>query len=251
MFELCDDEKRISLRGNVNAILEELLISGYGEHNLLVYFNNKYFRQLYSKYCKSIFVERNFDKSTDESVLIIPYYDTVNCVRHTLRKIMGIDTYKYEKDNSLVIVDSLTAYSSLLSPSGLYYYKACMNDQLVLKQQQPQELIKFTIRHQVKSSYYQPNRYKIFGLVMSLLESAESLGRKGLCIISDVGSFYLLRRIEELVNYELSYNPRLDDGMKLKAFCCYHKHDFEKVLSKEQSEKLAKHHNRNLLLTAN
>ncbi|MGH9925068.1 MAG: hypothetical protein ACRD5B_06785, partial [Nitrososphaeraceae archaeon] len=63
MFGLLDDafysEKKIALTADPNAMVEELLVSDYGEHNMLVYPNRRSLRQLYSKYCRNVLVEHN------------------------------------------------------------------------------------------------------------------------------------------------------------------------------------------------
>ncbi|MGI0001235.1 MAG: hypothetical protein ACRD6Q_08405, partial [Nitrososphaeraceae archaeon] len=82
MFGLLDDafysEKKIALTADPNAMVEELLVSDYGEHNMLVYPNRRSFRQLYSKYCRNVLVEHNSNGAENEMILIISYYDTAS-----------------------------------------------------------------------------------------------------------------------------------------------------------------------------
>jgi hypothetical protein len=67
---------------------------------VLIYPNIYSFRDIYSKYCKTA-LENN------ELVLLLTYYETIDCVRQTLKE-FGIDTEKYEKERSLMIVQDLT-----------------------------------------------------------------------------------------------------------------------------------------------
>jgi hypothetical protein len=80
-------------------VLEEMISSNYGEHNVLVYPDKSTLREIYSCYC-------NNTSASDEMILLIPFYETVQGVRHTLEKKAGIDVEKYEKDGSLEIIDS-------------------------------------------------------------------------------------------------------------------------------------------------
>jgi hypothetical protein len=68
----------------------------------------------------------------------------------------------------------------------------------------------------------------VFGvakLAQSLVKYAEKTKKKGVTAFGDIGSFFLLERITELMNYELSL-PRMFD-MQFKAFCSYHQADFD------------------------
>src|ERR671931_520942 len=68
-------------------VLEEMVSSNYGEHNLLVYPDKSTIRDIYSCYCKSLFEYNNNNDSSsghDEMVLLIPFYETVQGVKHTL-----------------------------------------------------------------------------------------------------------------------------------------------------------------------
>src|SRR5919197_4235321 len=76
-----------------------------------------------------------------------------------------LNVEKYEKDGSLVIVDSFEAYS-----------RESNN-----------------------------NSYNIVSLFKLLLQQAEIFDKKGICIISDLGPFYQFQRIEELIKHERSF----------------------------------------------
>jgi KaiC/GvpD/RAD55 family RecA-like ATPase len=97
----------------------------------------------------------NSTNASDETVLLILFYETVQGVRHTLEKKANIDIKKYEKDGSLAIIDSFEAYSSQSS-----------ND----------------------------STYKIVSLFELLLQQAEIFGKKGVSIISDLDYFTSFNR---------------------------------------------------------
>jgi len=71
------------------------------------------------------------------------------------------------------------------------------------------------------------NMYNILLMINLLTKRAGSMGKNGLSVIANAGSFFLHENLEELVKHELSVPPGLE--MKCKAICCYHKKDFEKL----------------------
>src|SRR3954464_7379455 len=109
---MVDNNKQITLNEKSDFdILEEMVSSNYGEHNILIYPDKTALRDIYSCYCKSSLEYNNSTSASDEMVLLIPFYETVQGVKRTLEKKAGIDVEKYEKDGSLAIIDSYEAYS--------------------------------------------------------------------------------------------------------------------------------------------
>ena len=152
----------------------------------------------------------NNTNNGDELVLLIPFYETVQDVRHTLRKRAGIDIEKYEKDRSLAIIDSFEAYS----------LQSSNND----------------------------NTYKIVPLFKLLLQQAEIFGKKGISIISDLGLFfYQFQHTEELIKHETSFPQKTN--LKCKAFCSYRR-DYFDMLTEYQKQNLLSHHLKNLVVVS-
>lgn len=90
------------------AAAQELRMSEYGAHFLIVYHDLTTFREMYSQYVKTALKE-------NEIVLILPFYETVNAVRQTLSGDSAcIDVRKSEKEQSLLIIDSLIGYFGTL-----------------------------------------------------------------------------------------------------------------------------------------
>lgn len=251
MFGFLDEafysEKKIALTAEPNAMVEELLVSDYGEHNMLVYPNRRSFRQLYSKYCRNVLLENNSNSSETEMILIISYYDTVSNIKNVLKR-MGVDLDGKLRKWPMVIMDSVAAYScSNLDIWSEGTSNIHGNGNIIEKwfsasgQQLEDSYASFPIR-------YKP--YRILTLISSWIQSTQDSGMKGLCVIADMGSFYLLNRIEELVDYECSYAPKFDKQINVKAFCCHHRQEIKKALTVEQQSRIFGHHNRNLLLTS-
>jgi hypothetical protein len=90
----------IEVTGTPSEIVEQLATITYGDHIVLIYPNQYSYREIYSSYCKTA-LENN------EIVLLLTYYETIDSVRQTLKEI-GIDTEKYEKERSLMIVQDIT-----------------------------------------------------------------------------------------------------------------------------------------------
>ncbi|MGC1928558.1 MAG: MEDS domain-containing protein [Candidatus Nitrosopolaris sp.] len=91
-------------------------------------------------------------------------------------------------------------------------------------------------------------------LVKILSKRAQNQSRSGCFVIADMGSFYLIRRINELTKYEASMPLKFDgydDGLIMcKAFCAYHQQDFDRF-TEDEKQLLFEHHYRNFIVIAN
>lgn len=112
------------IKGSLNTILEELNNIEYGEHVIVIHPNLNAFRKIYGNYTKNQLTNNN------GTVLLAPHYESINAIKSNL----GVsnhstddsdpyliiapspidtpekDLQKYEKDGSLMIVDSLKAH---------------------------------------------------------------------------------------------------------------------------------------------
>jgi hypothetical protein len=86
------------------AIAQELHRSEHGAHFLVIYHDLTTFREMYSHYVRAALEE-------NEIVLILPFYETVDNVRQILSEDSAcLDVRKFEKEQSLLIIDSLKGY---------------------------------------------------------------------------------------------------------------------------------------------
>jgi hypothetical protein len=213
------------ITGSYNDILDHLTHAEYGTHSILVYPNIETLRETYSRYVKMQLEDNN------EIVVILPYYETTNNVRKTLSNSdfvnrgeaaisdsnnsngsRIIDVRKYEKEGSLMIVDSVKGYFGS------------------------------------DSNYEGEDRLMSF--FKQLVKKAESSGKNGVSVIADLGSFYHYQSnnaTEKLFEHELSL-PSTYEGMKFKGFCAYHKADFDRRFTEEQKQKLLDHHSKALMI---
>ena len=94
-------------RGHALEVSEELRRSALGTHALVLYPDLLTMRELYSFYARSALAD-------SEIVLILPYLETVGSVKQILSEdSANIDVRKYEKEQSLLIMDSLKGYFGL------------------------------------------------------------------------------------------------------------------------------------------
>ena len=80
-----------------------MLQTDYGEHNLLIYSDLNELREIYSRYFNSRL------KTDEEIVIFLTTYETVNAVKRTLID-HDINTSRFEKDGSLIILDSVKVH---------------------------------------------------------------------------------------------------------------------------------------------
>ncbi|HEX7208814.1 MAG TPA: MEDS domain-containing protein [Nitrososphaeraceae archaeon] len=103
---------RNPINGNSNEVLKQLRQAEYGAHYIIVYHDLMTLRQIYVGYIKTQLEDNN------ELVLILPYYETTETVRSILSENPSsnggsiFDVSKYEKEGSLMIIDSADAYFS-------------------------------------------------------------------------------------------------------------------------------------------
>ena len=95
--------------GQPVEVSQELKKSTFGAHFLVIYPNLSTLREMYSYYVKSALSDEG-----NEIVLVLPFLETVDNVRRILSDIStNIDVRKYEKEQSLLIIDSLKSYFGL------------------------------------------------------------------------------------------------------------------------------------------
>jgi hypothetical protein len=87
---------------------------------------------------------------------------------------------------------------------------------------------------------YQIDTYGAMNLAKSLILQAASEKKTGVFNISDMGSFFLTERTEDLIRYEQSLPKKLD--LRFVAICAYHEDNFG-ILSDHQQQDLLSFHN--------
>jgi hypothetical protein len=151
-------------------------LSEYGVHYLVVYPDMNTLRMIYSYYTKMQLEDNN------EIVLIVPYYETTEMVRSVLsgennknNQSNIIDVRKYEKQGSLVIIDSVKAY--FRSDIDLMSYLAKL-----AKQAQFSGKKGISVIADLASFYYKDQSDKLIEYEMSLpTKYDDNMKLKGFC----------------------------------------------------------------------
>ena len=175
---------------------EKLKRARQGSHYIIVYRDLRTLRKIYSQYTKRQIEEKN------EIVLILPHYETTDMVRWVLSQMATIDVKEYEKQDSLLIIDSARAYFG--------------------------------------------SSIDIVSFVKSLVNYADQIGKNGVTVLADMGSFFCYNKLNELIEYETSLQRTSD--IKAKGFCFYKRDDFKWRISRIQRKKLLGHHGRELMI---
>ena len=208
----------------VKDIVNQIQELPTGTHALMIYPDLMTLRRIYVQYAKKLLEDSN------EIVLILPYYETTEMVRLALYggihtngnnnfEYSEIDVRKYEKDGSLIMMDSLRGYF-------------------------PPEKQGSNNTKEDKSG----GNLDFLSYLNVLLKQAERKGKAGVTVLSDMGSFHHYDQYgtQKLVDYELSL-PKTHEG-NLKGFCLYHQKDFETRFSQKQQASLDTCHSRSIKL---
>ena len=143
----------------------------------------------------------------NEIFILVTFYQSVSAVRKKMN-LAGIETARYENDGSLVVLDSETAYQQILKEGAEYGINNI--------------------------------------LTRMLTKQVRVRDKKGITILSDLGTFVLNNRIADLLSYELSMPLRFN--YNVRPFCFYHKDDFN-VLQEQERKRICSHHLNNLIVS--
>ena len=196
----------------INHTLEIMLQADYGSHYIIVYPDLSTLRRIYSSYSKIQLENKN------DIVLLLPFYETTESVRKILST---------SDDISLGFCDDRV--------SILDIRKHEKEGSLVIVDS--------------KKAYFGSKTVDIKVFVGMLIEHAKHSKKTGVCVIADMGAFFYLNKIQDLIKHETTLPPKFD--LKLKAFCCYHGSDFTGYLTEEQKQDLLHHHGKEMIMNRN
>jgi len=147
-------------------------------------------------------------EGNEEIILFLSTYQTIDNVRYVLRD-ADVEVARYEGDGSLVIVDSVKGYFG--------------------------------------------SETDLLCLIKILSKRAQNQGTSGCSVFADMGSFYVCGKVKQLLEYEASMPLKFDcyhvggSLIKCKAFCMYHRKDFNR-LAEDEKQSLFQQHYRNLIV---
>ena len=155
----------------------------------------------------------------------------------TFRRIYGQFTKAQLDDNGVVVLfpyyETTDSVRHVLSQLGIDVRKCEQNRSLV-------------IVDSVKAYLHSDIDRK--SLLKMMAEGSKRMGKKGVSIIGDMGSFFLYEKQNQMMEYEMKL--RLDEkendddanSVKIKGICSYHKDTFNTLAKKEQQALFEHHH---------
>jgi len=189
-----------------------MLQAEYGSHYIIVYPDLLTLRKIYNTYSKMQLENKN------DIVLLLPFYETTESVR------------------------------KILSTSDDVSLGFCVDRVSILDIRKHEKEGSLVIVDS-KKAYFGSKTIDIKVFVGMLIEHAKHSKKTGICVIADMGAFFYLNKIQDLIKHETTLPPKFD--LKLKAFCCYHGSDFSCYLTEEQRQDLLNHHGKEMIMNGN
>ncbi|WP_458746489.1 MEDS domain-containing protein [Candidatus Nitrosocosmicus sp. T] len=150
----------------------------------------------------------------------------------TLREFYSNYIQKQIKDNELVQI--LPFYETENSVREILYKNMTVNLDII-NQEEKSLIIVDSLRGYLDHDDVE----SIWRNIEESVKYAGELGKKGISILGDAGSFLFKHKIQYLLDYE-SYLP-LKFDTNLKGICMYHQKDFSKI-SKDMQQKILDSH---------
>ena len=192
-----------------------------GENGIVVYPNLETFREICTQYVKDQLVVRQKEEEDNKN----NYYQDNIELREQLHmpRIILIATF----------YDTVNAVKHSLSAVGVDVQSRIDDGSLLIVD---------------AFNGYHPDMDGVKNLVASLSERAAREGRIGVCVIVNMGYFFLYGgdgKATELINYEASLAPKTDGG-NVRGFSCYHLGDYN-TLNDSQKKELQGHGQKKIL----
>ncbi len=195
-----------------------------GENGIVVYPNLETFREICTQYVKDQLVVRQEEEEEEEENKNNYYQDNIG-LREQLHmpRIILIATF----------YDTVNAVKHSLSAVGVDVQSRIDDGSLLIVD---------------AFNGYHPDMDGVKKLVASLSKRAAREGRIGVCVIVNMGYFFLYGgdgKATELINYEASLAPKTDGG-NVRGFSCYHLGDYN-TLNDSQKMQLQGHGQKKIL----
>ncbi len=169
----------------------------------------------------------------EHNILVYPDFDALrDLYSHHCKK-------RLEQDNEIVLL--------------LPHYETVANVRFALKE------LDINVEHYEKEglliimdaidAIFNPTTREFIAYLAGLESRARSKGRKGVCVIADMGPFYHMRKIDQLVEYETSIPPT-QPNVKSSLLCVYHAKDFDR-LDQDKKDSICKSHFREIIVSKN
>ena len=221
----------------VKEILNSLLNTPTGIHQIVVYPNIELLRETYFHYIKRLLEDNN------EMIIFLPSYESVDSVKKIFssfstknnddekrnnHKNSSIDVKRYTHNGSLVIIDSQKTFCNVEGETT-----TTMNHQ-------PDKYNSNSISHNHNDNFS--------SLVRMSLSHAKKIKKESITILVDYGFIFEKKGFEGLLELEKSI-PLYFDNIRIKQICLYHQKDFFNGFTKQQKKEILDLHSRSILMT--
>jgi hypothetical protein len=231
----------------VKEILNSLLNTPIGIHQIVVYPNIDVLRETYFHFIKRLLEGNN------EMVIFLPYCESAESVQRILssfptasnkngnekgnkqKNSSSIDIKRYTHNGSLVIIDSQKTFSNVEGETT-----TTMNHQFDKCNNSNSNSNSNSISHNDNENFS--------SLVRMALSHAKKLKKESITILADYGYIYEKKGFESLAELEKSI-PLYFDSVKIKQICLYHQKDFFNGFTKQQKKEILDLHSRSILMT--
>jgi MEDS: MEthanogen/methylotroph, DcmR Sensory domain len=101
-----------------------------------------------------------------------------------------------------------------------------------------------------KKAYYSLTQEFVGIMIMTkmLLRRADKMRKAGVSVVSDMGLFFDMNKIDDLTKYETELLSSICN-MKVKVLCGYNKSDFELLIERQRQQHFLKAHNKIIVAT--
>ena len=253
-FDNIDDIQNVKYhhRG-IKEILNSLLETPIGIHEIFVYPTIDMLREIYFHYIKRLLDNNN------EIVIFLPYYENAESVKKVLSSFsiddynnnnIGQNKYKDKKDTtviedinryinngSLVIIDSEKAFSNVQEVETI------TNTNDPIDKDNP-------LTH-INTSNTTNSNNNFLSLLRMSMSHINKLRKEGITIIADYGFMYNNNnkkdKYEDLLELEKSI-PYFFDNIKIRQICLYNQKDFFHKFTKQQKKEILDLHSRSIMM---
>ena len=250
-MNLHDDTNNIKIikyqhRG-VKEILNSLLNTPTGIHQIVVYPNLEIIRETYFHYIKKLLEKNN------EMVIFIPYYESSYSVKKVLssfsteRNEIDNDNKKgnNQKSNNIIDVKRYIHNGSLVIIESPKIFSNVEGETTATSTTRNGDLNKYNNNNSIVNK---KNNDNFSSLVRMSLSHAKKLKKEGITILADYGFIYEKKGFENLIELEKSIPPYFEN-IKIKQICLYHQKDFFNRFTKLQQKEILDLHSRSILMT--
>ena len=254
--------QNLTINCDINDALYHMNEAKYGAHYIIIYPNLETMKQLYAGYINKHIQENN------EIVLVNPFYETTESIRQLLsERNPDLDVSKYEKEKSLIIIDSLEEYFgkpldgmpfkrslakhakkigknglSILGDIGAYPYKSKSQDLVDYESSLPTKfdlpMKGFCLYHQKDfDTFSHEQKRKLndhHGKVLNIIEKNKTVGstffKRPLNFVHHIKEFQHIVLFYEEIEYARVISFQfIRSGLADKKMCSYPSEDVETV----------------------